>query len=72
MTHFESASLFNTTSVQFSTFLPSELGDIEVNYNTDTMGSTLCTPTASFTGSFVVGQSNKPTPPTTTIISQDL
>lgn len=69
MTAFVSASLFNTTSVQFTTFLPSELGDIEDNYNTDTMGSTLCTPTASFTGSFIVGQSSQTPPISTTIIS---
>lgn len=59
MTAFQSASLFNTSSIQFSTFLPSELGDIEDNYNTDTMGTTLNSTTASFTGSFVVGQSTK-------------
>ena len=71
MTHFESSSLFNTSSVQFSTFLPSELGDIEDNYSTDTMGSSLCTPTASFTGSFIVGQSNQTPPVITTMPTQD-
>ena len=68
MTAFQSASLYNTTSVVFSTFLPSELSDYEDNYNTDTMATLLSPATASFTGSFVVGQSNKPNPDETVIV----
>ena len=55
MTALASSSLFNTTSIQFTGLLPSELSDYESNYSTETMGTTLCPQTASAEGDFVQG-----------------
>ena len=51
----ESQSLFNTSSLLFTTLLPSELNFYEGNYSTTTMGSTLTNITASVSGSSTSG-----------------
>ena len=51
----ESQSLFNTSSLLFTTLLPSELNFYEGNYSTATMGNTLTNITASISGSSTSG-----------------
>tara|TARA_R110002012_G_scaffold828_3_gene3703 strand:+ start:275 stop:1810 length:1536 start_codon:yes stop_codon:yes gene_type:complete len=48
---FDSSSLFNTHSIQFTDIFPAELSFHEANYNTETMGTTLVNATASISSS---------------------
>ena len=53
-THIASRSLFNTSSLQFSTILPSELSDYTQDYATSTMGSQLVHISASSPPDFTI------------------
>ena len=55
MTAIVSSSLFNTSSIQFTGLLPSELSDYESNYSTETMGTNLCPQTTATENDFVQG-----------------
>lgn len=50
-----SQSLFNTSSIQFTTLFPAELSFYEGNYSTATMGSTLVNASASISSSNSLG-----------------
>ena len=71
MTAFDSSSLFNTSSIQFTGLLPSELSDHEANYSTATMGFKLCDTTASLATDFTVGASIPPIDESPPIVDQD-
>ena len=55
MTAIASSSLFNTTSIQFTGLLPSELSNYEANYSTETMGTNLVPQVAQQENDFVQG-----------------
>ena len=67
MTAFNSSSLFNTSSIQFTGLLPSELSDYEANYSTQTMGTNLVPQNAEKDADFSPGQYQSPPVIATTV-----